>query len=131
MLQRNIPYHQQILESYADLSMMKGSRWVPKALRHFQEFVGVEEYSFAITLKLCFYLFAFTPMPVFNTGIKMYLNAVLLFAAIRDEFVRGFPITIIVIQVKPVSEGHPRNLVFRYTSSISQKKWEEPNCMLP
>ena len=95
--QRNIPYHQQILESYTDLSMMKGSRWVPKALRHFQEFVGVEEYSFAITLKLCFYLFAFTPMPVFNTGIKMYLNAVLLFAAIRDEFVRGFPITMIVI----------------------------------
>ena len=59
--------------------MMKGSRWVPKALRHFQEFVGVEEYSFAIT-----------PMPVFNTGIKMNLNAVLLFAAIRDEFVRSF-----------------------------------------
>ena len=76
---------------------MKGSRRVPNSLRHFQEFVGVEEYSFAITLKLCFYLFAFTPMPVFNTGIKMNLNAVLLFAAIRDEFVRSFPITIIVI----------------------------------
>ena len=42
----------KFLHSYTDLSMMKGSRRVPKALRHFQEFVGVEEYSFAITQAL-------------------------------------------------------------------------------
>lgn len=97
-MQRNITKHQQILESYKDLSMIKGSRWVPKALRHFQEFVGVEEYSFAITLKLYFYLFAFTPMPVFNTGIKMNLNEALLFAVIRDEFVLSFPVTTFLLK---------------------------------